>query len=87
MNAYRNGNRPIKRTMHYTRKAQTDKANRIFAKVIQRFYPDCRRASLSASWAIDFNSNDLIIEIGPFKIICGQSVLHPGVYFYAIIAN
>lgn len=87
MNAYRNGNNPIKKTMHYTRKEQNNKANRVFAKVINRFYPDCKRASLSQTWAVEFNSNDLVIQIAMFKIICCQSVLHPGVYFYAIIAN
>lgn len=85
MKTYKIGNKQVTKVLSYRQKEKAEKANRIFTKLIRKKQPDCKRASICAFWPVNFDSDTPVIEKAGFKICYEKSMLHPGVYFYAII--
>jgi hypothetical protein len=85
MKTYTTGDKPIPKTWNYISKDKNEKANRIFAKVINKVCPGCERAYLQSSWPVNFGDDSKIIEVAGFKLVYSEYLLRPGAYLFSFI--
>lgn len=87
MKAYTIGNKRLPKTWNYISREKTTKAEKVFARVIQRVFPDCKTARNTTVWPVNFHDNTQIIEILGFKIAVGKYSLRDNYYLFCFIGN